>query len=123
MVKPITEWNEEDYLKAHIELWTRIREKVKAGYELNENWLLNIKREIIPAISQDAAIYANCYLCEYYKPCYRCPLYSITRGECKFYSELRESTDYTLVLILIDYIIATGQDRLYDIMRDRNVKQ
>lgn len=123
MEKPVIEWNEEDYLKAHIKLWTEIREKVKNGYNISKYWVARIKREIVSTITPDVKICADCYLCECYETCHKCPLHSYSMDKCKFYGELCDSSDYTLSLILIDYIITSGQDRLYEIMRDRDVKQ
>lgn len=71
--KPIRQWDEIDYLEAHIELWRRIR-NIWPMVPCTD--LCVIKNALVQEMTPELEPVNDCYLCTYYlnSDCGHCPL-------------------------------------------------
>ena len=120
--KPIRQWGENDYLEAHIELWTRIRNIWSLVPYID---LCEIKNTLVQEMTPELEPENYCYLCACYfaNECGGCPLKIDKSLQCHpNYYELCYSgynKDY------IDEIIDMAKQRLHKIKLEaiNNVKQ
>lgn len=115
--KPIKQWDEIDYLEAHIELWTRIRYIWKTMDYIE---LYDIKEGILQEMTPNINSVNNCYLCDYYLSydCGNCPLHVDADLQC--HPDYYQLACYGYNRDYIDEIIDLARARLNKITGRRN---